>query len=565
MRGEGKPLDTARTRARRLLHGPWPGRIRDVVLAAALVLCGQGAMATTGPTGPISLFLPLLALAALVAGRASAQARFTALWLAGALLWCLTRAVLEAEPWSGMADAIILVMFGVLPWLIGRHLRQRNVLLNTGWQRAASLERELAAVAEQERLRERTRIAEEMHDSLGHELSLMAVRAGAVEVAPGLSEEDFRNAAGELREGATSAIDRLQEIIGVLDTEADGGGTHGARCARGTGASAAGGVRAAAAADPADPAYPAYPAAPLNGGVAELVRRAAGAGMAVEWDGREPTGPAPVARLAEAVAREALTNAAKHAPGARVAVSVVAEGRGRGRRGSRRSRATEVSVVSGPPDGADPTPAVGGGRGLARLADRVRGVGGTLEAGARDDGGFRVAARLPHEAALRAAADGREPAAARGPRRRSPELVSVLLVCVGLLMPLIVAWYAYAAYLDRAAAVSAAEYSAIAVGQPRAAAKDLLPEASLHGTVLVPQTLLDPVGGDPTLDCTYYRSRSGPPWSPAFIYRVCYEDGRVVAKCSYQQARSLTDDALTCEGAAASRQRPSGGPAEETT
>ena len=48
------------------------------------------------------------------------------------------------------------------------------------------MEREQQAVADQARLRERSRIASDMHDSLGHELSLIAVRAAALEVHTGL-------------------------------------------------------------------------------------------------------------------------------------------------------------------------------------------------------------------------------------------------------------------------------------------------------------------------------------------------------------------------------------------
>nr|WP_255430065.1 histidine kinase [Streptomonospora sp. PA3] len=438
-------------------------------------------------------------------------------------------------------------MFGVLPWLIGRHLRQRGALLHAGWQRAASLERELAAVSEQERLRERARIAEEMHDSLGHELSLMAVRAGALEVAPGLAEDEFRHAAGDLRQGATTAIERLQEIIGVLDS-----GAAEAAGERGEDAGAAGGGRAAATEEGS------APESGRSGGVAALVRRAEAAGMRVAWDGREPGGLDPVARLAEAVVREALTNAAKHAPGAPVAVSCTeAVGRRFGPFALGEG-ATVAEVSSGPAGASDAAGPSGGGRGLSRLAERVRDAGGTLEAGPRGDGGFRVAARIPHgRPAAGTAPSGR--ADARRSRHRSRELVSVLVVCVGLLLPLIVAWYSYAAYLERAASIGAADYAAITVGQPRSAAQDVLPEASLQGTALVPGALTGAVGGDTTPDCDFYRSGLGPAWSPAYVYRVCYEDGRVAAKCSYQRARSLAPDALSCEGAAAPGTRPIGG------
>ncbi|NYI98355.1 signal transduction histidine kinase [Streptomonospora nanhaiensis] len=486
-------------------------------------------MATTGPTGPVSVFLPLLALRSVAAGRLSAEARTAPLWLGGTVAWCLAGAVLGAEPWSGMADAIVTVLFGVLPWLVGRHLRQRGALLRAGWQRAESLERELAAVSEQERLRERARIAEEMHDSLGHELSLMAVRAGALEVAPGLTEAEFRSAAGDLREGAMSAIDRLQRIIGVLDADAGAAGA------------ADGGTGDASASGPGRSA---------PDGIGGLVRRAAAAGMAVEWDGREVAGPDPVARLAEAVVREALTNAAKHAPGARVVVAV--ETRRRGRAGAPptwpalRAGATTVAVSNGPPGGTAREGASGGGRGLAALAERVRAAGGSLAAGPRPGGGFRLAAVLPHRAAGALPRQGVE---GRRPRRVPAELAQIAGVCVGLLLPLVVAWYAYAAHLDRDAALSAAEYARVTVGQERGAADAVLPEASLPDTALVPEELRRAAVTGPSADCAYYRSRPGPPWSPAFVYGVCFQDDRVVRTCRYDLARRSAGDALRCESA----------------
>ncbi|GAB3438064.1 hypothetical protein GCM10027570_00900 [Streptomonospora sediminis] len=555
-----------------LLRGPWAARARDAVLAAGVIACCVGAVAMTGPAGSASVFVPLLALAAAAAGRASAEHRAVPLWLGGTLVWCLARALLEAQVWSGVAGAVITVMFGVLPWLVGRYLRQRGALLDAGWQRAESLERELAAVSEQERLRERARIAEEMHDLLGHELSLMAVRAGALEVGPRPDDDEFRRAAGDLRAGATAATDRLQAIVGVLDG-GDGGDGGGARTS---------------GADPETSAPAPKSARAPSGGIAGLVRRAAAAGMAVDWDGAEPRGPEPVVRLAEAVVREALTNAAKHAPGARVRVTLAtrlrparAEGAAPAAgavsgasaasavravfaapfdRVTRRSGETAVCVVNGTAphtgSGSDATAApgapslAGGGRGLEWLDERVRAAGGTLESGPCGDSGFRVAARLPTaRAGVRPRGTARAPVADTRPRRPH-EPVSVLLVCVGLLAPLLVTWYAYAAHLERSAGLGSAEYARIQVGQPRAQAEAVLPEGSLPGNVFVPDALRGAGGGGPPPACSFYRSRLGPAWSPAFTYRVCYRDGRVVAKCAYNQARRITADGLRCQTAA---------------
>ncbi|GAB3836578.1 hypothetical protein GCM10029963_00580 [Micromonospora andamanensis] len=80
-----------------------------------------------------------------------------------------------------------------------------------------ALTREERGAAERIRLRERARIAGEMHDSLGHDLSLIAMRAAALEVAADL--DDSHRAAAGLRASVSAATERLHEIIGVLREE----------------------------------------------------------------------------------------------------------------------------------------------------------------------------------------------------------------------------------------------------------------------------------------------------------------------------------------------------------
>ncbi|GAA5184569.1 hypothetical protein GCM10023322_26350 [Rugosimonospora acidiphila] len=261
-----------------------------------------------------------------------------------------------------------LLFAGVLPWLVGRYRRQRQELLRAGWERAERLEREREFVAEQSRLRERSRIAQDMHDSLGHELSLIALRAGALEVSA--DPDDFRRAAGDLRISAGVAIERLGEIIGVLR-------------------------------DQSDP----VPLDPVRDSVTDLVERAHRSGLAVRLrlDGDPVAGEPMVDRAVYRVVQESLTNAAKHAPGAEVTV-VLTNSAGH----------TAVSVTNGrPPAGPLPGrgpsfgrgPRSGGGTGLVGLAERVRLAGGTLRAGPYG-GGFQLTARLPNEAHARAAITG---------------------------------------------------------------------------------------------------------------------------------------------------------------
>lgn len=115
----------------------------------------------------------------------------------------------------GLRFVALAVSTGMGPWLLGRFWRQSQELVRAGWERAERLERERQLVAEQARLRERARIAQDMHDALGHDLSLIALRAGALKLAPGLAPP-HREAVQEIRAGAAAAVDRLGEVIGIL-------------------------------------------------------------------------------------------------------------------------------------------------------------------------------------------------------------------------------------------------------------------------------------------------------------------------------------------------------------
>jgi signal transduction histidine kinase len=215
----------------------------------------------------------------------------------------------------------------LVPYLLG--LLRRGLLQQ---RRQARLSAEAQA-----RLRERARIARDMHDSLGHDLALIAVRAAGLELAPGLDPAQVK-AAGELRVAAADATERLRQIIGLLREDSD-----------------------------------APPLSPVDEDVPELVRRARDSGMTITFDLAGGTIPG----LARAVVQEGLTNAAKHAPGAAVHVTVTPH---------------RVSVRNGPAS-SRPT-ARPGGSGLTGLRERVRLVGGTLTAGPAA-GGFELAVELP--------------------------------------------------------------------------------------------------------------------------------------------------------------------------
>ena len=296
-----------------------------------------------------NLLLPQLLLAFLL-GRRTARPS-TGLWLlAGICVGAfLTAALAPDTSWVSAQRAVPAAGLAVLlPWLVGRYLRQRDELIRTGWELADRMERERDLADERARLRERSRIASDIHDSVGHELSLIALRAAAIEVDSAAGGA-ARRAAAELRGAAAHATTRLHDAIGVLREDAD-----------------------------------AIPVLPADDTLAALLERATASGMPITVTGTLPTLSPPAARAAYRVVQEALTNAAKHAPGAAVTVNLGAAP------GEDEAVVTVVNAVS---DGHRPTDPHGG-FGLVSLDERVRTVGGQLVV-RRTDELFTVTARLP--------------------------------------------------------------------------------------------------------------------------------------------------------------------------
>ncbi|WP_335988268.1 sensor histidine kinase [Glycomyces sp. MUSA5-2] len=257
----------------------------------------------------------------------------------------LTVPVMIVDRGNGVTAFLVLGAFVMLPWFGGRYRRQQVELLEAERERAARLEHERDLVAERAQALERARIAADLHDSVGHDLALIALRAGALELSPDLSEAG-REAAAALRANAVEATDRLRQSLGMLREEA-------------------------------------APVAPVDEPVRDLVARSAEAGLEVRLEGgAEAFGPL-VDRAVYRIVQEALTNAAKHAPGAAVAVLVERE-------------VAEVLVRVSDSGGAAAPRLEPGGSGLAALAGRVRLLGGSFSAGRRG-GGFAVEARIPLE------------------------------------------------------------------------------------------------------------------------------------------------------------------------
>jgi signal transduction histidine kinase len=263
--------------------------------------------------------------------------------------------------------------FGIFPW-VDHLLRDRPgptfanlaglaawllVLLGVG--EAVRIRRERAAEAvrirEEETLRrageERLRIARELHDALGHHLSLINVQAGVALHLGDDVPEQTRNSLSAIKEASKEALTELRSVLEILRQEGE-------------------------------PA-PRSPTSTLSR-LDDLVSQAAAAGLEVrtETAGDVRQLPFGVDVAAFRIVQEALTNVTRHAGAAAATVRI---GYGEGD--------LTVEVDDDGHGGPAAAPIGGGGKGLTGMRERVTALGGEFRAGPRPEGGFRVWARLP--------------------------------------------------------------------------------------------------------------------------------------------------------------------------
>lgn len=234
---------------------------------------------------------------------------------------------------------------------VGAAIGARREEVRSLRERVESAEREQAARAAEARIMERHRIAREMHDVLAHRVSLVAMQAGVLGHRPDLPADQVAELARGIADGSHQALEELRDVLGVLR----------------------------AGPEELEPPQPSLADLP------ELVADARALGLDVSLTTAIPGEPPDaIARTVYRVVQEGLTNAGKHAPGAKVAVTVEGEA-GEGVRATIRDSGA-VRAVAGPP---------ASGFGLLGLSERVGLAGGELDHHAEPDGGFVLAARLP--------------------------------------------------------------------------------------------------------------------------------------------------------------------------
>ena len=334
-------------------------RVRPLVGYSIAVLGTTGYLAVGLPFGPVLVApaLGLLALATRMPGRDWAP------W--SALLLPLIWAGFVRGDHTGLTDpnfytAIVLgpplIMVPALVAAIRRIRTEEN-------RRARDLE--LRRAAYQERLR----IARDVHDLIGHSLSVINMQAGValylldkdpklVESGPDNRVQDSLRA---IRSTSKSALDELRATLAVFRSETSDGTAADGR-------------------------------APVSGlaRMPALVEtfRAAGRTVTVHTEGELGDLPGPVDNAAYRVLQEALTNVARHAGGATAHVTII--------------RTAEQLVVQVADDGPGLSRAGVGpdhqqikGSGLIGMSERARAVGGDVIAGPGPNGGFVVRAEFP--------------------------------------------------------------------------------------------------------------------------------------------------------------------------
>jgi signal transduction histidine kinase len=207
-------------------------------------------------------------------------------------------------------------------------------------------------------LEERARIARELHDIVAHHMSVIAVRAETAPFRMPELPEAVKDDMAETSAIAREALTEMRRLLGVL---------RGAD---------------------ADAERAPQPGMDRLEGLVAAVR---GAGLAVDLqitDGQRPL-PAGVELSAYRILQEALSNALRHAPGARATAEVAYE-----------PDRLRLRVHNDPPPSAgEHPPPARPGHGILGMRERAAMLGGTLAAGPTPDGGYTVEAVLPLDAA----------------------------------------------------------------------------------------------------------------------------------------------------------------------
>ncbi|MBT2897844.1 MULTISPECIES: sensor histidine kinase [unclassified Streptomyces] len=270
----------------------------------------------------------------------------------------------EAEPGGSWAQVvfvtIIMTVPFVLAWVLGDSLRTRRAYFDQLEERAARLEREREAQSKVAVAAERARIARELHDVVAHNVSVMVVQADGAAYVMDAAPDQAKQALETISSTGRQALAEMRRLLGVLRTgDAPESGE--------------------------------YVPQPDVEQIEDLVAQVRQTGLVVDFkvEGTPRPLPSGVELTAYRVVQEALTNTRKHGgpdAGASVRLVYFDDGLGLLIEDDGRGAAHELYEDGG---------ADGAGHGMIGMRERVGMVGGTLDAGPRPGGGFRISALLP--------------------------------------------------------------------------------------------------------------------------------------------------------------------------
>ncbi|MFH9202327.1 sensor histidine kinase [Streptomyces anulatus] len=270
----------------------------------------------------------------------------------------------EAEPGGSWPQVvfvtIIMTVPFVLAWVLGDSLRTRRAYFDQLEERAARLEREREAQSKVAVAAERARIARELHDVVAHNVSVMVVQADGAAYVMDAAPDQAKQALETISSTGRQALAEMRRLLGVLRTgDAPESGE--------------------------------YVPQPDVEQIEDLVAQVRQTGLAVDFkvEGTPRPLPSGVELTAYRVVQEALTNTRKHGgpdAGASVRLVYFDDGLGLLIEDDGRGAAHELYADGG---------ADGAGHGMIGMRERIGMVGGTLDAGPRPGGGFRISALLP--------------------------------------------------------------------------------------------------------------------------------------------------------------------------
>ncbi|MBW5421968.1 sensor histidine kinase [Streptomyces sp. BG9H] len=285
-----------------------------------------------------------------------------------ALVGGLCAAPLSMMRWTppdvSVAGSVLFTIFQIVPfalaWVLGDSIRTRRAYLAQLEERADRLEREREAQSKVAVAAERARIARELHDVVAHNVSVMVVQADGAAYVMDTAPDQAKKALETISGTGRQALAEMRRLLGVLRTGEPEEGSE-------------------------------YVPQPDVEQLDELIEQVRTSGLPVDYkvEGTPRPLPSGVELTAYRIVQEALTNTRKHGganAGASVRLVYFDDGLG---------LLVEDDGKGAPHELYEDGGADGRGHGLIGMRERVGMVGGTLDAGPRPGGGFRISALLP--------------------------------------------------------------------------------------------------------------------------------------------------------------------------